>query len=210
MNPSKVTVKYLIISAQLILFLSCSAEDQPQKEIEIPGKSEKHLNADLQSLAEEFFRWRAVTQPATGDDITRVERPDKWVPDFSPEALAEQREVYGFFSGKLQELSRDAWSLADSVDYLLLRSAIERVNWELNVLKLPNRNPDFYVQQALGAVFELLLISSPMTDERANNIIVRFNSFSKTIQNAKENLKDPIVQFWSVIPSRVRHVASSR
>ncbi|MCH8929157.1 MAG: hypothetical protein IIB39_10650, partial [Candidatus Marinimicrobia bacterium] len=91
MNPSKVTVKYVIISAQLILFLSCSAEDQSQKEIEIPVKSEKHLNADLQSLAEEFFRWRAVTQPATGDDITRVERPDKWVPDFSPEALAEQR-----------------------------------------------------------------------------------------------------------------------
>ena len=198
MNPSKVTVKYLIISAQLILFLSCSAEDQPQKEIEIPVKSEKHLNADLQSLAEEFFRWRAVTQPATGDDITRVERPDKWVPDFSPEALAEQREVYGFFSGKLQELSRDAWSLADSVDYLLLRSAIERVNWELNVLQLPNRNPDFYVQQTLGAVFELLLISSPMTDERANNIIVRFNSFSKTIQNAKENLTEPIVQFADI------------
>lgn len=33
---------------------------------------------DLQKLAAEFFAWRAITQPATSDDINRVERPDGW------------------------------------------------------------------------------------------------------------------------------------
>ena len=198
MIPTRITVNYIIIFPLLILFLSCSSDDQTQNEIKSHGKSEIQLNADLQSLAKEFFTWRAITQPATSDDIPRVERPDKWVPDFSPDALREQREVYGFFSEKLLELSKDSWNRADSVDYLLMKSAIERVNWELNVLKLPNRNPDFYVQQTLGAVYELLLLSSPMTVERAKNIIVRFNSFDKTIKDAIENLNDPVAQYADI------------
>ena len=36
------------------------------------------------TLAKEFFAWRQVAQPATYDDILRVERPDGWVPDCSP------------------------------------------------------------------------------------------------------------------------------
>ena len=198
MMPSRVIAKNILILALLFLFLSCSSDDRTQNKNETQKKSAIQLNADLQSLAEEFFRWRAITQRATGDDIPRVERPDKWVPDFSPEALNEQREVYDFFSGKLRELSKDSWNRADSVDYLLMKSAIERVNWELNVLKLPNRNPDFYVQQTLGAVYELLLISSPMTVERAKNIIVRFNSFDKTIKDAIENLNDPVAQYADI------------
>jgi len=198
MNCSKVNLIKITILTLLFLSMSCSSEDQSQKEMEISEKTALQLNADLQALGKEFFAWRAVTQPATGDDIPRVERPDMWIPDFSPEALVEQHEVYGFFNNKLQGLSKDAWSVADSVDYLLLRSAVERVNWELNVLKLPNRNPDFYVQQTLGAVIELLLISSPMTEGRANNIIVRFNSFSKTIQDAQVNLTEPVVQYADI------------
>ncbi len=198
MIPSRVTAKNIFIPALLLLFLSCSSDDRSQDKIETQKKSAIQLNVDLQSIAEEFFRWRAITQPSTGDDIPRVERPDKWVPDFSPEALNEQREVYGFFSDKLRELSKDSWNRADSVDYLLMNSAIERVNWELNVLKLPNRNPDFYVQQTLGAVYELLLISSPMTAERAMNIIARFDSFDKTIKDAIENLNDPVAQYADI------------
>ncbi len=38
----------------------------------------------LQALAADFFEWRRVQQPVTGDDIPRVERPEAWVPDFSP------------------------------------------------------------------------------------------------------------------------------
>jgi hypothetical protein len=166
-------------------------------------------NSGIQKLAKGFFEWRAVTQPSTGDDILRVERHDKWVPDFSSTALKNNREKYLEYSYKLENLPRENWTLTDSVDYLLLQSAIERVNWELNVLNLPERNPDFYVHQTIGAVFELLLIHSPMTRQRAENIILRLNSIPKTIEHAMHNLTKPVAPFAEIALHNLSDVDSN-
>ena len=152
-------------------------------------------NKELQSLAADFFQWRIVTQPSTEDDILRVERPDGWIPDFSPATLEKNKQKYIEYSNQLKNISRDNWSRSDSVDFLLLHSAIERVNWELNVLRSPYRNPDFYVHQTVGAVYELLLIYSPMTDMRMKNIILQLQSIPQTVKSAKENLIDPVEPF---------------
>lgn len=161
----------------------------------------------LQALAHDFWQWRFVTQPATPDDILRVERPDGWQPDFSASALRQLRQQYTAFSARLANLDRRDWTRSDSVDYLCLRSAIERVNWELNVLKLPQRNPDFYVQQTLGALFELLLIHSPMTDQRIQNIITRLQSFPKTVHGARTNLTQPSAPFAKIALQHLDKVA---
>ncbi len=174
----------------------------------IPQFGISQNNVKIQNFAKEFFNWRAITQPVTGDDIPRVERPDKWIPDYSPEALAAYREKYFEFSSKLINLPHTGWSKSDSVDYLLLHSAIERVNWELNILKLPNRNPDFYVHQTLGAVYELLLIHSPIDRKRAENIILRLNSFNKTIQYAKTNLNEPVMSFADIALGSLEDITS--
>ncbi len=152
-------------------------------------------NPGLQVLAARFFAWRATVQPCTGDDIPRVERPAGWTPHVSPEALREQQRVYSEFKFMLQQIPRSGWNRSDSVDYLLLRSAIERVNWELNVLKTPFRNPEFYVQQTLGALYELLLISSPMTDLRTEEILRRIESIPATLRFARANLTEPVQPF---------------
>lgn len=159
----------------------------------LTGPAVAQPNAALQTLAKSFFEWRARTQPATGDDIPRVERPQGWVPDYSPEALKHYHSFYTSFRKQLNELSLYGFSRSDSVDYLLLHSAIERVNWELNVLKLPYRNPDFYVHQTLGAVFELLLIHTPITDQRIEEITRRLDSFENTLAHARQNLTDPFL-----------------
>lgn len=155
-------------------------------------------NTGIQSLASDFFEWRKATQPATEDDILRVERPDSWIPDFSPEALEINKQKYVEYSTRLKNLSNDNWFRSDSVDFLLLHSAIERVNWELNILRSPYRNPDFYVHQTVGAVYELLLIHSPMTDKRMKNIILRLQSISQTVEYAKQNLSEAVEPFAAV------------
>jgi uncharacterized protein (DUF885 family) len=152
-------------------------------------------NADIQNLAANFFEWRKITQPSTEDDILRVERPDGWAPNFSPASLEGYKKKYVEYSAELRNLPRENWSRSDSIDYLLMHSAIERVNWELNVLRSPSRNPDFYVHQTIGAVYELLLIHSAMTEERIKNIILRLLSIPKTIEHAKQNLTEPVVPF---------------
>jgi hypothetical protein len=150
---------------------------------------------NLQALAKEFFAWRAVTQPCTPDDIPRVERPAGWIPQVAPESLAAQQRRYTQFRERLERLSRRGRTRRDSVDYLLVRSAIERVRWELEILRVPFRNPDFYVQQTLGAVYELLVISSTMTDARMEEILLRLESIPGTLVHARLNLTEPVQPF---------------
>jgi len=52
------------------------------------------LRADpLDDLAREFWQWRAVHQPVSGDDIARIDRPVDWTPDWSAQAIAKRREA---------------------------------------------------------------------------------------------------------------------
>ncbi|KAA3661346.1 MAG: DUF885 family protein [Calditrichaeota bacterium] len=174
----------------------------------MPAFCRAQTATNLQQLGQEFWQWRFTTQPATSDDIQRVERPDSWAPDFSPYAIKNQQEKYQDFRSRLDNLSKTSWSLSDSVDYLCLRSAIERVNWELNVLRHPSRNPDFYVHQTLGALFELLIINQPYTEQRIENIIHILQSFPKTIAAAKINLTEPVAEFAEIALSNLKDAAS--
>jgi hypothetical protein len=172
--------------------------------LSITALSQHH--PEIQSLAKKFFEWRKVTQPAAGDDIPRVERPEGWIPDFSPSAIKNYRSKYLEFSHDLNSLPRERWTRSDSVDFLLMHSAIERVNWELNVLKLPNRNPDFYLHQTLGAIYELLIIHNPMTQKRAEEIILRFNSIPKSIEYAKTNLTEAVAPFADIALNNLKDI----
>src|SRR5262249_3177110 len=52
---------------------------------------------ELTTLSERFWRWRAETQPFTGDDIPRIARPAGWVPDWSAAAVAKRRTALAEF-----------------------------------------------------------------------------------------------------------------
>lgn len=156
---------------------------------------ETKFDEALQALAAEFFEWRRQQQPVTGDDIPRVERPDGWLPDYSPKALVDYARRYRTFSRSLHLLDRENWTLSDEVDAKLLQAAIDRVYWELEVLKSPFRNPLFYVEQTLGSVFELLVLSSPITAARAKNILLRLEHFPNTLSSARTNLDLPVRPF---------------
>ena len=43
--------------------------------------------AAFQELGKDFWSWRARNQPLSGDDITRIERPEGWLPDWWPESV---------------------------------------------------------------------------------------------------------------------------
>jgi hypothetical protein len=117
------------------------------------------------------------------------------VPDFSPEALDEYRERHLAFLQALDQLDTERWNIGDQVDAQLLKAAIERVHWELDVLKSPQRNPLFYLDQTLGSIFELLILSSPITASRAENILLRLEHFPSTLKSARINLDQAVRPF---------------
>ena len=92
------------------------------------NRAEGGAGTTLQALARNFFAWRRIQQPAQGDDIPRVERPDGWLPDFSADALENYRQKYEYFLAAVNGLDTTRWSVEEQVDARLLRAAIQRVH----------------------------------------------------------------------------------
>src|SRR5256885_1712381 len=154
------------------------------------------VHADpLDDFARDFWAWRAAEQPVSGDDVNRIERPAGWVPNWSPAAVQHYRQQLEEFQTKWRTLDSSAWPVPRQVDYRLMGSALARVRWELDFTRSWQRNPEFYIDQTVGAYFELLLPPPPFDAERTRHIIATLNSIPGTVEDAKRNLAEPAAPF---------------
>jgi uncharacterized protein (DUF885 family) len=149
----------------------------------------------LDDLARDFWAWRAAEQPVSSDDVNRIERPVGWVPDWSPAAIERYHKQLRQFEATYKKLDPSTRPVARQVDYRLMGSALARVRWELNFTKSWQQNPEFYIDQTLGAYFSLLLPPPPFDDGRTRQIIATLNSIPSTVEDAKKNLTDPAGPF---------------
>ncbi|MCH8203508.1 MAG: DUF885 domain-containing protein, partial [Proteobacteria bacterium] len=144
----------------------------------------------LEDLAAEFWVWRAVHQPTSGDDIPRIERPAGWVPDWRPETVARIREDLTNFEARHSAIETADWPVARLNDYRLTGSAIARVRWELDHLAAWRRNPYFYVEQTITPFYEQLLPPPPFTKARIQTLIRLAQAIPATLDAALDNLDD--------------------
>src|SRR5215469_2911890 len=143
----------------------------------------------LRALASEFWQWRAWHQPATSDDIPRLERPAGWEPDWSGDSVEEQRATVAGFEKRWAQMDTAGWAIADQVDYRAIGSAIARPRWELDYQRGWQRNPRFYVYQALGPVFEEMVKNKPFDAARSAAVIAGLKRAPKLIEQGKANLE---------------------
>ncbi|MCF8882592.1 DUF885 domain-containing protein [Erythrobacter sp. SN021] len=146
--------------------------------------------AAVQELGAEFWAWRATTQPTTGDDIPRIERPSGWVPDWSPQAIARQRDALRQFEARWTRLADEPRNVSHSVDYRLVGSALARVRWELDHVAAWRRQPHFYVAQAFTPIFEVLLPPPPVESERIAQVVRLLENAPAVFVAARHNLDD--------------------
>ncbi len=142
----------------------------------------------LTDLAARFWAWRAATVPDSYDDITRVERPAGWLPDWSPAAVTARRAAVAGFAREHQALSLRGAPVPVQVDGRLLGSAIDRVRWELDHVLAWRHNPRFYVDQALVGVYNLLLVPPPWTPGRAAGVVALLRNVPAVLDAARTNL----------------------
>lgn len=152
----------------------------------------------LSELARDFWAWRAVTQPFSSDDLPRIERPADWQPDWSPEAVKKQREEIAAFEQRQRQINPAQWPIPQQVDYRLIGSALARVRWELDVTRGWERNPKFYVDQTLGALYEELLKQTPPIGRRGGEVIKRLKEIPQLVADAKTNLANTAVKPFAV------------
>ena len=154
------------------------------------------LRADaLDDLSRDFWAWRATEQPVSSDDIPRLERPANWTPDWSPTAVAQYQKQLEGFEARWKAIDPSSWPVPRRVDYRLIGSALARVRWELEVNPNWQRDPDFYVDQTVGAYFHLLLPPPPFDRARTRQIVETLASIPATIGYAEKNLTRPAAPF---------------
>jgi hypothetical protein len=156
----------------------------------LPGQ-EEHPQ-DLLKLAEEFRDMRGYTarrwQPSA----------ETGVPDFAA-LVQKQKELLPLFRDRLDTLDPSNWSIHCQIDYLLLRAQMDKLEWELYVVRQTTRNPGFYVDQAIGNVARLLTggrvmgekpVLMPYTRDRAKAILKALDDTEKILEQARTNLTE--------------------
>lgn len=170
----------------------------------------------LHQLGRDFWSWRARHQPVTSDDLARLERPDDWEPLWSPQSVAAQRNALAAYEERWKDTTTVGWPRSALVDYELIGSALARVCWELDVTRNWQRNPKFYIDQTLVALFEELLLQKPFDASRGEKIIRLLASVSGTLADGRKNLAGMAVKPFAVaalaasanIRERLTHVTS--
>ncbi len=141
---------------------------------------------ELEELGARIWRWRARHQPRTRDDIPRLDREPDWLPDFSIATVEQLRRQRGLFAAELAAIDPGS-EVSDIVDHRLLGSLLARVSWELDVVRPWQCQPRFYIDQALGTTFDVLL--RPGVDSSRVKAAIRFlRAAPEILATGRENL----------------------
>ena len=141
----------------------------------------------IPALSQDFWQWRSRYQPFSQDDIPRVEHPPGQR-DWSASAIAKQLDELKTFDTRWKSLSHGNLPVSDAVDYRLLGSALARVHWELELNKRWERDPTFYVDQAITGLLEALLPPPPFTAPRSQEILERMENIPALFRQGMANL----------------------
>src|SRR6266478_2529691 len=151
----------------------------------------------LETLADDFWTWRAKYAPFTGDDVNRLERPGG-IRDWSRASIDQRRNDLKQFETRRKNIDPSSWPVSRQVDYKLIGSALSRVRWELDVNPRWKRDPNFYVEQTLTALAEALTIPAPYGEARSREILTRVENIPSILQQGLENLENPPAPFATV------------
>jgi uncharacterized protein (DUF885 family) len=169
----------------------------------------------LETLADDFWAWRAKHAPFTGDDVNRMERPGG-IRDWSRASIDKRRNDLEHFELRWKKIEPSSWPIAKQVDHRLIGSALSRVRWELDRNPRWKRDPNFYIEQTLTALVEALTVPAPYDEARSREILTRIENIPSVLQQSTENLMNPPAPFGIVaiqnlegIRERLRKMADS-
>lgn len=144
---------------------------------------------NLIALSEDIERWAQDAAFRSSDDIPRLRRTPGWLPTFTPESVAERREQLAVFRARLAEASLPEGDVAAAVDARLLGSVLDRVEWDLDVLRNWERDAVFLVGQIIGPWFDLLLPRPPFSADVERGLVTVAASIPERVALATRNLE---------------------
>ncbi|MEI3868538.1 DUF885 family protein [Microbacterium sp. CCNWLW134] len=147
------------------------------------------MNDALIALSNDIEEWARRAAFRSSDDIPRLRRDPRWLPDFTPASIEDRRQAVSEFRERLDALRIADGDVAGQVDLRLLRSVLNRMEWDTDVLRNWERDAVFLVGQILGPWFDLLLPRPPFAAEVQEGLIEVARSIPERVSLAEENLR---------------------
>ena len=142
-------------------------------------------------LTQIFAAAKALRQPAMVAGIA----------DFSPAAVERQKAQLGKLRARFDGLDPADWPLSDKVDYLIVRSELDMLDYGLHVYRATSRNPAFYLSSissfgmlsgaVLSGLGRLVQQPPPFAQARAAGILAHMRSIPAILEQARQNLTEP-------------------
>jgi hypothetical protein len=157
---------------------------------------------DLLKLAQEFRAWRGGAAGV--------------VPDYAAE-VAEHRRGLPEFRRRFEALKRDDWPVSVKVDYLVLQSELNELDFDLNVTREVSRNPDFYLAQAVRGVTRNIGgryqsapgVTVPYDAKRADAILAALKRTPAIVEQARRNLTEAVPEMADMAVERLEGVRAN-
>jgi hypothetical protein len=130
---------------------------------------------DLVTLNEEFLEFREVS---TVDGV----------PDYSAEAMKTREENIPEFRRRLKSIDPEGWTIPQKVDYLVVNSKINQLEFDHRVTRLWARDPSMY----LNLVRRLPYAEVPIPQDEQAEFRMRLQAVPKILEQAKKNLTAPV------------------
>jgi uncharacterized protein (DUF885 family) len=145
----------------------------------------------LRSLAHDFYTWSDAQSPV-GSSSQGLHTWDDQLDDFSPKAIAARRQHVAELLATVRALDSRGWSRDDRVDAILFRSQLEGAAFSDEVLRPEETSPLFYVGVCTQAIFSLLEKEYAPAKVRARAATARLERFPALLQQALEQLREPV------------------
>jgi hypothetical protein len=188
----------LTLMAFIAVPFPCHGEHRGLPSQDVPGPEEHP--PELLELAESFRALR-------GYSSRRWEPGEEGgVPDFAAIAHKQKEELERLRS-RLDELDTTDWSVHYKIDTLLLRAEMDKLEWELYVIRQWSRNPSFYVDRAIGNVKRHLVggrvlgvdpTLMPYTKEQADAVLQALAETDQFLAQARRNLTEIVPELAEV------------
>lgn len=153
---------------------------------------------ELLELAQEFRAWR---------------RADRGEVDYAAR-VAEQRQALPGWRQRFEALKRDDWPASVKVDYLVLQSELNDLDFDLNVTREVSRNPAFYIQEAARGVSRNIggryqsgpTVTVPYDAKRADAILAGLRRTAGVVGQARKNLTEAVPEMADMAIERLESV----
>ena len=140
-----------------------------------------------------FGEWREFERPEFVDGV----------PDYSAEAMARQRRELPEWQGRLGNVAPADWSVAEQVDWLLVRAEMNGLDFDHRVRRPWGRDPAFYVTifaaesdvpahegPVIHGWIDLWTYDYPLSEADAAELAGRIGAVPALLQQARGNLAD--------------------